>query len=149
MFEKMSVSERIRLAKEKTKRVVDHLHYLLELHENNAIVLYTPTLSKQIPTSFAANAFNVFQQGMYQFEIVRLCALWDSVKLKKENIPTIIEFIDHPEVIEALAQETASYWQNKGGGVLNPTSDPELRALEEQELRRINEQFGQEQAQKA
>jgi hypothetical protein len=113
MFEKMSVSERIRLAKEKTKRVVDHLHYLLELHENNAIVLYTPTLSQQIPTSFAANAFNVFQQGMHQFEIVRLCALWDSATPEKENIPTIIELINHPDVIEALAQETASHWQSR------------------------------------
>ena len=113
MFEKMSVSDRVGLAKEKTKRVVDHLHYLLELHENNAIVLYTSTLSQQIPESFAANAFNVFQQGMHQFEIVRLCALWDSAELEKENIPTIIELIDHPNVIEALAQETASHWQSK------------------------------------
>jgi hypothetical protein len=113
MFKKMSVPERVRIAKEKTRRVVDHLHYLLELHENNAIVLYTSTLSQQIPTSFAANAFNVFQQGMHQFEIVRLCALWDSVKREKENIPTIIAFIDHPDVIEALAQETASHWQSK------------------------------------
>jgi hypothetical protein len=52
MFEEMPVSERIQVAKQKTRRVVDHLHYLLELHENNAIVLYTSTLSQQIPTSF-------------------------------------------------------------------------------------------------
>jgi hypothetical protein len=36
----------------------------LELHENNAIVLYSTTLSRQIPTSFAANAFRVFQTAM-------------------------------------------------------------------------------------
>jgi hypothetical protein len=149
MFEKMSVSERIRLAKEKTKRVVDHLHYLLELHENNAIVLYTSTLSQQIPESFAANAFNVFQQGMHQFEIVRLCALWDSSELEKENIPTIIELIDHPNVIDTLAQETASHWQGMNGEVLNPSDDPEQRAMERQALQRIDEQFGQEQAQRA
>src|SRR5262249_4721809 len=39
--------------------------------------------------------------------------LWDSAELEKENIPTIIELIDHPDVIEALAQETASHWQDK------------------------------------
>jgi len=149
MFKKISVPERVRIAKEKTRRVVDHLHYLLELHENNAIVLYTPTLSQQIPESFAANAFNVFQQGMHQFEIVRLCALWDSVKREKENIPTIIELIDHPDVIEALAQETASYHQSVGGEVLNPSPDPELRALEAQAFQRSNQEFGQQQAQKA
>jgi hypothetical protein len=38
MFEKMPVPDRLKAAKEKTERVVDHLHYLLELHENNAIV---------------------------------------------------------------------------------------------------------------
>ena len=122
--------------------IVDHLHYLLELHENNAIVLYTPTLSQQIPESFAANAFNVFQQGMHQFEIVRLCALWDRAEPEKENIPTIIKLIDHPDVIEALAQETASHWQSIGCEVLNPSPDPELRALEAQAFQRSNQQFG-------
>jgi hypothetical protein len=149
MLEKISVPERILIAKEKTRRVVDHLLYLLELHENNAIVLYSPTLSKQIPTSFAANAFNVFQQGMHQFEIVRLCALWDGPDLEKENIPIVIQLIDHPDVIEALAQETASHWGEMGGAVLNPSDDPELRLLEVEALQRIEEQFGQEQAQRA
>src|SRR5215469_10197870 len=125
MFEQMSIRERVQTAKEKMRRVVDHLHYLFELHENNAIVLYTSTLSQQIPESFAANAFNVFQQGMHQFEIVRLCALWDSSELEKENIPTIIELIDHPNVIDTLAQETASHWQHMNGEVLNPSDDPE------------------------
>jgi hypothetical protein len=112
-------------------------------------VLYTPTLSRQVPTSFAANAFNVFQQGMHQIEIVRLCALWDRAETEKENVPTIIELIDHPDVIEALAQETASYWAGTSGSVINPSSDPELRALEAEALQSANEQFGEEQAQEA
>src|SRR3954470_12232173 len=111
MFAKMAVPERGSLAKEKIRRVVDHLLYVLELHENNAIVLYSSTLSAQIPTSFAANAFNVFQRGLHQFEVVRLCALWDRAELEKENIPTVIELIDHPDVIESLAQETMAHWQ--------------------------------------
>jgi hypothetical protein len=121
----------------------------MELHENNAIVLYSPTLSRQIPTSFAANAFNVFQQALHQFEIVRLCALWDGAGREKENIPTVIELIDHPDVIEALAQETASHWQGIGGCILNPSDDPELQVLEVEAFQRSNEQFGQKQAQKA
>jgi hypothetical protein len=105
MFAKMAVSERVSLAKEKIRCLVDHLLYVLELHENNAIVLYSDALSTQIPTSFAANAFNVFQRGLHQFEIVRLCALWDRAELARENIPTVIELIDDDEVIEALALE--------------------------------------------
>jgi len=60
VLSRMTTENRIKLAKEKTNRVVDHVRYLLELHENNEIVLYSNTLSSQIPTSYAANAFNVF-----------------------------------------------------------------------------------------
>ena len=61
--------------------------YLLDIHENNAIVLYSDTLSKQIPKSIAANAFNVVREAMHQIEIIRVCALWDSV-LTIERIDT-------------------------------------------------------------
>src|SRR4030088_986780 len=138
MFERMTVPERLKAAKEKTERVVDHLLYLLELHEHNAIVVYSDALSSQIPTSHAANAFNVFQLGLHQFEIVRLCALWDGADRDKENISTIVELIDDPAVIEALAQETIAHWSNVGGGILNASDDPELHALEEQALQQAN-----------
>ncbi len=128
-FEKLTLPERVKTAKEKTERVVDHLLYLLALHENNAIVLYSPTLSSQIPTSYAANAFNVFQRALHQFEILRLCALWDRAELDKESIPTIIELIDHNDVIESLVQETASHWNGDVGSILNPSDDPDLHAL--------------------
>jgi hypothetical protein len=41
MFEHMAAPERIQAAKVKTERVVDHLLYLLALHENNAIIVYS------------------------------------------------------------------------------------------------------------
>ena len=74
MFEHMTTAD-IQAAKEKTERVVDHLLYPLALHENNAIIVYSNTLSSQIRYLHAANAFNVFRAGLHQFEIVRLCAL--------------------------------------------------------------------------
>lgn len=146
---KLSIAERLAAAKTKTERVVNYLLYVLELHENNEIIVYSSTLSSQIPTSYAANAFIIFRHGLHQFEIVRLCALWDSPELEKENIPTIIELIDHPEVIEALAQETAGHWKGQPAGILNPSNDPELRALEVDALRRSNDEFGEQQAQRA
>ncbi len=142
----MTVPDRIKKAKEKTERVVDHLLYLLALHENNAIVVYSDTLSSQIPTSHAAHAFKAFQQGLHLFEIVRLCALWDRAEADKENIPTIVELIDHADIIEALAQETLAHWSETGG--YTPSNDPELDALAEEGLQRSNEAFGQRQAQK-
>ena len=120
MFEHMTTAQRIEAAKEKTERVVDHLLYLLALHENNAIIVYSDTLSSQVTYSRAANAFNVLQAGLHQFEIVRLCALWDRTGEDKESIPTIIELIDLPEVIEELAQETLGHWSGIGGHIMSP-----------------------------
>jgi hypothetical protein len=146
---KLSTAERLAAAKAKMERVVDHLLYALELHENNEIIVYSPTLRAQIPTSYAANAFIVFRHGLHQFEIVRLCALWDGVGLEKENIPTIIELIDHPEVIETLARETAAHWKDQHPSISNPSDDPQLRALEMDAIRRSNDEFGHQQAQRA
>lgn len=78
MFETWETQMRIDEAKRLTARVVDHLQYLLDIHENNAVVLYSDTLSKQIPKSYAANAFNIFREAMHQIELVRICALWDA-----------------------------------------------------------------------
>jgi vacuolar-type H+-ATPase subunit I/STV1 len=133
MFEHLTTAKRIRTAKATTDRVIDHLLYLLALHENNAIITYSGTLSSQITLAHAAAAFNVFRRGLHQFEIVRLCALWDSPKVTKEDkkkkkipteesIPTIIELIDLPEAIEALAKEIQRQW---------PDSDDDKHAHEQ------------------
>jgi len=100
---KMTLSERIEAARAKTAKVVDHLSYLIKLHENNVLIL-SPLLRSQIPTSHAANAFIVFQHGVFQFEIVRLCALWDGIDLDKENVPTIIKMINQSDVVDALCR---------------------------------------------
>lgn len=116
LFLHMTTVERIQLAKTKTDRVVDHLLYLLALHENNAIITYSDTLSSQITLAHAAGAFRVFRAGLHQFEIVRLCALWDRAKDDKENIPTeesiptIVELIALPEVIDTVAKKVQGQW---------------------------------------
>lgn len=149
MIEGLSNAERIDLAKDKVKKVLDHFLYLIELHENNAIVVYSSTLSSQIPTSHAANAFNVFQRGMHQFEIVRLCALWDAAEIEKENILTVVELINSPEIVDMLAEEFRSYWTESEGTLLNPSNDPEIAVIEQEALRDSKNRFANEQASKA
>ncbi len=150
MFEKLPVSERIARAKSKMRRIIDNFLFLLDLHANNALVVYSPTLSSQIPTSHAANAFLVFQKAMHHYEIVRLCALWDSADLEKENIPTVIELIDTPEIIEALADETRRHWVGMGGTVYRSPRESELDAIEHDKmLREENVRFGNEQGARA
>lgn len=106
VFETWETQTRIAEAKRLTTCVVDHLQYLLDIHENNSIVLYSDTLSKQIPKSIAANALNVVREAMHQIEIVRVCALWDSaLTIERELIQTVIELIDDPKVLDALAEQ--------------------------------------------
>ena len=142
----MSVAERIELARRYTNRVTNHILYVLELHETNRIVLYSPTLASQIPTSHAANAFGTFQRGLHQMEIVRLCALWDSAELEKENIPTVIDLIDHPDVIAMLAEETASQWTGRSVCPSDLPDGPEIRAAINDAFRRYERDFGRQQA---
>jgi AbiU2 len=145
-FEKLTREQRIELAKEKMVKVIDHFMHLLMLHANNEFVVYTPTLSSQIPTSFAANAFNIFVRSMYHFEIVRICALWDSAKPEKENITTIVELVDDHAIIETLAEHAGLPWQ---GNVINPSDDPDLTVAEQQAIKETDKQFGIQQAMRA
>jgi AbiU2 len=149
VFEKLAGPARIESAKAKMTRVLGHFLYVLELHANNAYVVHSPLLSSQIPQSFGANAFNVFQRSMYQIEIVRLCALWDSVDIDKENIPTVIELIDDDSTIGAVADEHRSHWANQASTLLNPSVDPTLNAAERDAMRRSELEFADEQAERA
>jgi hypothetical protein len=147
-IESLPSPERIRLAKARIKKVLDHFLYVVELHANNSFVVFSPLLASQIPRSYAANAFSVFQRSMHQIEIVRLCAIWDSVDLDKENIPTVITLIDDDEIIEMLAEETRSRRVNgTGGGLINPSmDDPDRAAFEQEMTKKINLQFADEDA---
>jgi len=149
MFEHFTRDRRIELAKVKMEKVLDHFLYVLELHANNEFVVYGSALSRQIPPSFAANAFNVLQRGMFQIEIVRLCSLWDSPADDKENITTVIELVDDEQIIEMLAEETRGAWANQSATVFNPSTDPQLVEYERAALKTANIQFGDEQAAKA
>jgi hypothetical protein len=149
VFEKLAGPARIESAKAKMTRALGHFLYVLELHANNAYVVHSPLLSSQIPQSFGANAFNVFQRSMYQIEIVRLCALWDSVDIDKENIPTVIELIDDDSTIGAVADEHRSHWANQASTLLNPSVDPTLNAAERDAMRRSELEFADEQAERA
>ena len=98
----MSTDERVRLADEKMQRIADELRWLIDLHENNALVVYSPLLADQIPKSFAAKAFGVMQDSMLYLEIVRLCALWDKPEMANFSIPTVVELVDDDDLQRVL-----------------------------------------------
>lgn len=145
----LSKAERIQQAKTKVQSLLDHFLYVIELHSNNSFVVYSSTLASQIPESYAANAFVVFQRSMHQIEIVRLCAIWDSADTDKENIPTVIELIDDDEIIESLADENRRHWGDMEGRIYDASDDPETAEMVRQALNRSNREFGDQQAAKA
>lgn len=140
--------ERIKLAKAKMEKVLDHFLYVLELHANNSFVVYSPVLASQIPYSYAANAFRIFQRSMHQIEVVRLCAIWDSVDLDKENIPTVIKLIDDDKIIEMLVEETRAHWviPGAGGHLIKPSNDPVISKIEQEMIKAVDLQFADEEA---
>jgi hypothetical protein len=142
MYDTWEANKRISEAKRLTERLVDHSHYLLDIRENNAIVVYSDRLSKQIPRSYAANAFNVFREAMHQIEIVRLNALWDQAHVDNEAIMSVIELIDDDKVIEAFAQNArAQYISLPEGASGQKADDTTLEFLKE-----INRKRGEEHA---
>ena len=66
---------------------------LLQVHEANRIIVYSDRLSTQVGRSFAANAFNSFQRSALFFELVRLCAAWDTPKEDRYSIPSAIVLV--------------------------------------------------------
>jgi hypothetical protein len=112
VLDRMSPRERADKAKLKIKNVVDRISGLLALAESNALIVYSPLLSGQIPASTAGHAFNVFQRAMHGFEIVQLCALWDRADptLAHNSIPTVHALIDHDDVIALLVEDVRDFW---------------------------------------
>lgn len=121
----LSDAERLALARTRTGKLIDHLCALFTMHEANAIVVYSPTLARQIPRSHAASAFNQLQTSLHLFEFVRLCALWDSCRDDRESIPTILALIDKPDILRQVVAETHAKFANSAPPYdLRPSKDP-------------------------
>jgi len=100
----LTVEERFDIARARTDRLVDHFRYLIAMNEANALVLYGPTLSEQIPRSYAARAFNQFRNSMGMFEIVRLAASWDGPAQDRVSVPTVIALVNSRKVVRHAAK---------------------------------------------
>ena len=109
-------------------------------------------LLKNISVSHAVNAFNVFQDAMSRLKVVRLCVLWflcQPTDLKKESIPAVVQLVDEPSVISALREETRQAHDVVQPTFLNPSSDPELHAIEIDVMNRVHKTFAEQQGIKA
>jgi len=94
----LSPADRLVLAKQRTNELVDHMISLIAMHESNLIIMKTDVLSRQIPSSYAAHAFNNFRFSMAGFEVVRLCAFWEPPDPQDVSIPNVLNLFDDPQV---------------------------------------------------
>jgi hypothetical protein len=135
----MTVGKRIALAKSRTEALVDHARAQIMLRESNNLVVYSPLLSAQVGRSYAAHAFNNFQQSMHSFEIIRLCALWDKSDRDTVSIPTVADLINAPEILEALRDECYSHWAYIPVNLLNQFDSPEEQGMIEKVIKENEE----------
>jgi hypothetical protein len=141
----MDPLERFSRAREKIQWMVDELIVLIALHENNALITYSPLLSDQIPRSYGARAFNVVQESIHRYEIIRICTFWDGVDLEKANIPTALELVDDPRISSQAAKEMEDHFGNIGFSIANPHPDPAIQTEIEALLHENEQAFGRQQ----
>lgn len=108
--ETLTPTERLDVARSKMSGIADGVTTLIALEEANQIIVYSPTLSSQIPRSRAAHGFNLFQQSSFAFQLVRTCALWDRASENRLSLPTIAALVDHDDVYDLMAARIRSDW---------------------------------------
>ncbi|WP_299044081.1 hypothetical protein [uncultured Tateyamaria sp.] len=122
---------------------------MIDLHEANKIIVFSDKLAKQVPKSYAASAFAVFQNAMYTSEVIKCIALWDRADDNVISIPTVVELIDDTGVLSALVDETRSAYMALKPRSLNPSNDPGIqKAIDEATIRTQNK-IAEDQANKA
>lgn len=106
----LTPEERADAASDLMNRIVDQVLELTALNENNRIIVYSPTLSGQIPRSRAANAFNLFQHVQLRHELIRLGALWDRAEANRISLQTIHALVDDHAVKAVLRARIRASW---------------------------------------
>lgn len=107
----LTPEQRLARAKEVSSRLIDHVINVVRLHESNRIVIYTDTLSRQIPHSLAGNAYNDFKDSQFYFEVLRLCALWDDYRFERESIPTALTLLNDAAVQKLVNDTIVESWR--------------------------------------
>lgn len=140
--------ERIDRAKVIIERLTYKLDDALQRHENNEYVQFRDEFISQIPKSRGANAFVVLQQDLASYEVIRLLALWDREADNALSIPTAIALINDDAVIASLEASVLEHHKNSRPHVVSPPDDPEDAAFLAQQIKRMQEEFGEERSKK-
>ncbi len=142
--DELSAAERAVLAVQRMNAVADQVDDLLYLHESNRILLYTDSVADKIPRSYAANTFNLVTECLFRYQVIRLCALWDTSSKDRASIPAVIDLIRNKCVREQIAQERYKSRIAEVSRFPNPSTDPEVNEKRSAVVRHHREEQDQE-----
>jgi len=147
---KLDAATRIERAKKLlADKIINDVRVAIDIQANNEYLLYSNQLVDQIPRSYAANAYNILIGSVFHYAALRTVVLWDSARKDRASIQTVVEYIDDPAVIDALADEHLKAFKSRDEPRLYGIYDPEIDA----EIDRLNKQlpnsFAEKQARKA
>ena len=141
-----SVQDRISTARAVVHKLTYNVQQVIELHASNEIIQYTNKLSKQIPRSYAAVAFNTFIDAQFQMEVIRLVALWEKPDSNSLSIPAAIALIDEDHVISELSKDILRAHIGNGIRALSGSKDKSIRDQISVELEEYQKEFASQQA---
>lgn len=94
----LAVPKRIEDAERRLEEVSYGTMNLIALHEINRIVVYSDQLSRKIPKSQAAIAYNLFTLSLLHNEIITLCTLWERGRRDVASLPAIVHLVNDKKV---------------------------------------------------
>lgn len=137
--------ERVERAKKVIKELTYRIHDVIQLYASIEIVVYSDSLSSQIPPSYAAHAFNNFQSSLHNYLFIRLISIWDQAADNAVSIPTALALVDCPTVIEHLALELHRFHANSRAAKLGKAEeDPDFEII----FQETQDRFGKDSADK-
>ena len=115
---------RIERAEEIIKHLTHQMDAMLQRQATNDLVVYSETISSQIPRSRAAIAFNLLRNDLHSYAIIRLLAVWDPPEDNALSIPTAILLLDNDDVIDELQKSVHDDHANVTPYIADEEDDP-------------------------
>ncbi len=101
----MSPEQKLSLSKTALQSIQGALRLTIDLHEQSKITLLSSDITDQLGETYATNAFVRCRQAMFEYSLVRLCALWDKPTKQPPaelTLPAARWLVDDPEVITLI-----------------------------------------------
>jgi hypothetical protein len=93
--------------------------------------LFRAQVNRQIPRSFAANAFNLMTDAIFRTEVIRLCTFWDRASEDRESIPTILALVEDKAEQRVLADQAYRVYSDMEPSFLGDPDAETLRIMKE------------------